>query len=299
MENMMSIDGIELDITNPEKVLWPDLGIKKLEYIEYLLQVAEYLLPYTRKRMLMLWLYPHGLGKRKIEKRSVPQSAPPWLHTIFYKDKNRILLDTKAALVWTAEYGAVEIHVPFDHYERPGYPTELAFDLDPPNSEYFDLVLEVALQLKGILDSLGLMGIPKTSGKSGLQIYVPIDPEYTFEETRKVNKFFANYIAEKMPNKITLDRVVERRGTKLYFDFLQLWSGRTMPAPYSVRATHEATVSTPLTWREIEQGVRPSDFTVLTIPKRLEQNGDLFKRVTTEKSNQPLGEILKFINHNT
>lgn len=297
MEIETTIEGKELVITDPDRLLWPKIGVTKLDYINYLHTVSHCLLPYTNDRMLMMWLYPHGIDSRKIEKRSLPDSAPDWIPTTFYKKKNRILLNNHPTLIWTANYGATELHVPFDYYNNENYPTELAFDLDPPDDASFDLVLEVALELKVILDKLGLESIPKTSGKTGLQIHVPIESRYTFQETRTLNKFIADYLLEKMPDKITLERLVRKRGKKLYFDYLQLWAGRTMPAPYSVRAADKATVATPVTWEEIRKGIHPADFTIMTVPNRIDLKGDLFYRKTNNRHN--LDRILEFIKINT
>nr|WP_053598023.1 hypothetical protein [Bacillus sp. FJAT-18017] len=148
---------------------------------------------------IMVWLYPHGIAGKKIEKRSVPQSAPEWVSNIFYKNKKRMLLNDTATLVWAANYGAIEFHVPFDRHEKPDFPLEMVFDLDPPDESSFTMVIEVALKLKDLLQSLGLLSVPKTSGSSGLQIYVPIEPIYTFEQTRRITTFIANYIQEQMP----------------------------------------------------------------------------------------------------
>lgn len=293
----MNIDGIEVSINHPDKILWLEAGITKLQYIKYLLSVSEYLLPHTRDRMLMMWLYPKGINKQKTEKRSLLANAPEWIPRTMYLDKQRVLLNNRATLVWAANIGALEMHVPFDRYDYKDHPTELVFDLDPSENNDFTLVRDVALQLKDLLDSLSLVSYPKTSGKTGLHIYVPITPRYTFEETRKVNEFIAKYMLEKNPDRITLDRVVERRGSKLYFDYLQLWKGRTMPAVYSVRATPEATVSTPITWEEVAHGFSPTDFTVFTVPDRIIEKGDLFSPVITmkEKFKQSLDHILHFI----
>ena len=145
--------------------------------------------------------------------------------------------------------------------------------------------------------SISLRSFPKTSGATGMQIFVPIEPKYTFEETRRLSRFVADYMLSRMPGAITLERVVERRGEKLYFDYLQLWRGRTMAAPYSVRAKPRATVSTPITWEEAERGFAPSDFTIATVPGRLERAGDPFAPVSDERRrlNQSLDEVLNFL----
>jgi len=296
MSETIEIDGKEIHITNPEKILWPDPGITKRDYIKYLVSVSKYILPYSRDRLLMMWRYPDGISGKRIEEKAVPTFAPDWLPRAFYKDKDWILLNDTATLAYVANLAALELHIPFDRYNRKDYPTELVFDLDPSDTENFELVLEVALQLKTVLDSLALFSVVKT-GATGLQIYIPIEPKYTFEETRKINKFIADYMMEQMPGKITLERTKAKRGNKLYFDYLQLWKGRTMPAPYSARATPLATVSAPVDWAEVQQGFHPTDFTIQNMPKRLEQKGDLFAPLGSEKEryNQQLDHILSFL----
>ncbi|RFU66006.1 DNA polymerase domain-containing protein [Peribacillus glennii] len=276
-------------------MIWADLGIRKLDYLLYLAEISQSLLRHSQDRLLMMWVYPHGIKGKRIEKRSLPSSAPLWIPSTFYKEKQRMLLNDTATLIWAADYGALEFHVPFDSVKKEHYPLELAFDLDPPNDESFELVLEVAFELKRVLDSLGLQAIPRTSGSTGMQIFVPIAPIYTFEQARKMNTFIANYFLEKLPGKITLERVVSKRGKKLYFDYLQLWKGRTMPAVYSARAKPNATVAAPVTWEEVQKGFLPIDFTILNMKKRIEQKGDLFSVITSEKHTQNLDEILSFI----
>jgi bifunctional non-homologous end joining protein LigD len=295
---VMFIEEKQVPITNANKLFWPGQGITKLDYMNYLLTIAPYMLPYTRDRMLMIWRYPDGIGGKRIEQRSIHGTAPNWVPRINYNDKDRILLNDAATLLWVANLGALELHVPFDKHNHKDYPTELVFDLDPVDDRSFELVIEVALKVRDVLASLSLVSIAKTSGATGLQIYVPIKPLYTFEETRKVNKFIADYIIGQMPQRVTLERVVERRGSKLYFDYLQLWKGRTMAAPYSVRAREKATVSTPVTWEELQAGIRPNDFTISTVPERIRRIGDLFAPVSTQSSQQDISHILKFLKQN-
>jgi bifunctional non-homologous end joining protein LigD len=297
----LTIDGHDISLTNPDKVLWPEAGITKLDYIRYLLSVADYLLPYTKDRLLMVWRYPDGVGTRRIEEKAVPEYAPAWVPRSFYKDKDWILLGDRATLSWLANRAALELHVPFDRHDHRNYPTELVFDLDPSEPDHFELVLEVALKLKDILDSLGLFSVAKTSGATGLQIYLPLEPKYPFEQARQLNKFIADYIVQQMPQQITLERTVKKRGTKLYFDYLQLWKMRTMPAPYSARARAEGTVSAPVSWEEVRAGFHPTDFTMKNMGERLARTGDLFRPITSEKLAyaQSLDAILSFLEKHT
>ncbi|MFB3159850.1 non-homologous end-joining DNA ligase [Neobacillus sp. 179-J 1A1 HS] len=295
---VLEVDGHVIQITHPDKIIWENQGITKMDYIQYLLDVSSYLIQHAKERLLMIWVYPHGITGKKVEKRSVPQTAPEWVSHTFYKDKERILLNDRATLVWAVNYGAIEFHVPFDTHEKPDYPLEMVFDLDPPDDNSFDLVLEVAIRLKQLLESLGLISVPRTSGSSGMQVFVPILPQYNFEQTRKINTFVALYFAEQLPKHVTIERVVSKRGNKLYFDYLQLWRGRTMPVVYSARAKSEPTVATPLTWGEVEAGIKPTDFTIFNLKKRILEKGDLFNLITSEKRNQSLDDILKFIEKN-
>ncbi|MFZ5752683.1 MAG: non-homologous end-joining DNA ligase [Bacillota bacterium] len=296
MESMqITIEGKELTISNPHKILWPESGITKLDYIHYLISVSPYLLAYTQNRLLTMIRFPDGIDGKSFYQKEIPPFAPEWMERAFYSDKNWILLNDIATLVWVANLASLEIHVPFDQYVKPDYPTELTLDLDPMDTDNFDLVREIALKSREVIDSLGLFSVIKTSGATGLQVYIPIEPRYTYEEARLINTFIARYIAEKNPRKVTLERMVKKRGKHLYFDYLQLWRGRTLPAPYSVRAKPGATVSTPLEWAEVEKEITPADFTIRTVPERLKLKGDLFRFVTTEKMNQGLDEILVFI----
>lgn len=293
----LEIAGKQIQLTNPNKLLWAEAGITKLDYVQYLTIVAPYLLPYAKDRLLMMWRYPNGVGTRKLEEKAVPKHAPEWVTRAFYKDKDWIVLNDLPTLIWVANYAAMELHVPFDRIDKQNYPTELIFDLDPPGDNYFDLVVEVALKLRAVLSGLDLFSVVKTSGATGLQIHVPIEPKYTFEQTRRINKFVADYMVREMPDKITVERVVRKRGQKLYFDYLQLWKMRSMPVPYSARARKNATVAAPVSWEEVAGGIVPADFTIRNMPERLWQKGDLFSPVTTAKDRwrQSLDGILTFL----
>ncbi|KSU85388.1 bifunctional non-homologous end joining protein LigD [Fictibacillus enclensis] len=291
----VQVEGIVIPISHPEKMIWKEAGFTKADYIRYLLEVSDYMLPYTKDRMLMYWLYPHGMHQPKVEKRSRPEKAPEWLVSTFYKEKERILLHDKATLLWLANWGALEFHVPFDQYTKPDFPSDLVFDLDHSPEEFGD-VLEISLVLKKVLDGLGLTSHVKTSGKTGLHLFVPIEPLFSFAEARRVNQFIAQYIQEKYPGKVTLERVKERRGNKLYFDYLQLWKGRTIAVPYGLRAIENALVSTPVTWEELSSGFHPSDFTPSVVLQRLREKGDLFATThkIKEENTSRVYEILSF-----
>jgi len=282
----------QITITNPDKPLWPEAGVTKLVYIQYLLQIAPCMLPYTRNRLLTVIRYPHGIHDKHFYQKNLPEYAPGWIATASWESGHYALLNDVPTLIWMANQAALEWHVSF-HLAMDETPTELVFDLDPSTPE-FGPVQEAALHLKELLDELQLPAYVKTSGASGLQVYVPIERKYTFEQTRQVGEFIAHYLVEKYPEKMTVERLVKNRGTKLYIDYLQHWRGKTLAAPYSTRAKPEATVSTPLQWDEVPR-IHPSQFTVHTVPDRVAKRGDLFKPLLADKERVSLDPILQFL----
>ncbi|HHX49912.1 MAG TPA: DNA polymerase domain-containing protein [Clostridia bacterium] len=294
---ILSIDSHEVKISNPRKILWPERKISKMDYIHYLMQIEGYLLPYARDRFLMMWCYPDGIYNKRIVRKALPTHAPDYVERASYKDKQWILLNNRATLAWVGNLASLELHATFARHYQLDYPTELVFDLDPMEQNNFTGVLEVALDLKNVLDSLSLFSLAKTSGATGIQVHVPITPKYTFKQVRQISRFIAEYMVNKYPQKITIDRTIERRGKKLYFDYLQLWKMKTIPLPYSVRARQEGTVAIPVTWEEIKAGFSPLDFTMDTVSQRLRDMGDLFGPLTREKNRyeEKLDDILCFI----
>lgn len=291
----IEVDGKKVRITNPEKVLWPEAEINKFQYIQYLIEIAPYLLPYLRDRLLTTIRYPDGIHGKSFYQKNIPDHAPDWIQTHIWRDTNYMLANDLPTLVWLGNQACLELHVAFNLYQQEAYPTELVFDLDPTDVDNFELVLEVSLRIKEVLDSLGLFSQVKTSGASGLQIYIPIDPIYTYHETHLLNKFIAEYVAQRFPEQVTIERLVKNRGTKLYFDYIQHGEGRTLPAVYSSRARPAASVSTPVLWSEVEGGFHPTDFTILNIRERVKQKGELFSAITTEKVYQSLDDLLTFL----
>jgi bifunctional non-homologous end joining protein LigD len=161
--------------------------------------------------------------------------------------------------------------------------------------EGFQKACQVALHLKKILDDLGLPSYPKTSGATGLQVFVPIARGYTFDETRSLTHFIGKYMAENYPEIVTVERLTKDRGDKVYFDYLQHGQGKTLSGPYTPRAVKSAAVSAPITWEELAAGITPDMFTVRTMPKRIQEKGDLFAPLS--RPGVEIREILHFIKH--
>ncbi len=291
-EYVITVEGRELTITNPDKPLWPEAGVTKSVYLSYLLEVAPYMLPHTRNRLLTVIRYPHGIHDKHFYQKNLPAYAPDWIATAVWENTRYPLANDVPTLIWMANQAALEWHVSF-HAAGDETPTELVFDLDP-STPSFDPVIETALRLKEVLDSLQLPSYVKTSGASGLQVYVPIERRYRFEQTRQVGQFVATYLAKTYPEAVTVERLVKKRGTKLYVDYLQHWRGKSLAAPYTPRAKPEATVSTPLRWEEVPH-IHPTQFTIHTVLARLKEQGDLFAPLLDPARRVSLDPILAFL----
>jgi bifunctional non-homologous end joining protein LigD len=184
---------------------------------------------------------------------------------------------------------ALEFHPSFE-YIGGEEPAEWVLDIDPSNEEEPRLMEAVAL-IGETLTSLGIESVPKTSGATGVQIFIPIIKGYSFDQLRSVGKFIGEYLTQKFPDLFTIERLIKNRGDRIYIDYVQHWAGKSLSAPYTPRARKEATVSTPLTWDEVKQGVSPKQFTLHTIEKRLKDKGDLIAK----QERQSLDSILSFI----
>jgi len=271
------IEGQPIAITNPDKLLWPEAGITKKLYLEKLAALSPYLLRYCRNRLLTVIRYPHGEGGMSFYQKNAPEPLPSFVQTYRHDSITYIVLDGLPELLWLGNLAALEFH-PSLHYAGSSLPCEWMIDLDP-SREVEPRIMEAASIVGKVLRSLGLDSVPKTSGATGVQIIVPVNHGVTFEELRSVGHFVGRFVTEKHPNLFTLERLKKHRGDRIYFDYLQHFSGKTLAAPYTPRARPLATVSTPLTWKEVESGVKPTDFHLLNIEERLRSVGDLIEKL--------------------
>ncbi len=273
--------------------MWPETGTTKLEFITYLYQVSDYILPYLMNRCLTVIRFPDGVEGESFYQKNIPAHAPSWIQTTLWKNTEYIVCNTKETLLWLANLASLELHITFNRIEKENYPTELVFDLDP-SVPGFPRVREAALVLRDALGALSLTSYAKTSGATGMQVYVPLVWKYTYQDIRKVSHFLSTFLVEKRPDLFTVERLKKNRGEKLYIDYVQQAPGKTLPAPYSLRARLLPSVSTPVTWEEVEKGFVPEDFTIDKIPKRLEDKGDLFAPLH-HGGKESLDEVLEFI----
>lgn len=290
---ILNIDGHEVSITNPEKLLWPELGIRKIDYITKLIELAPYIIGHAKNRLLTTIRYPHGYSEKSFFQKNTPKYAPEWIRTYLWHDNHYILLNNTATLVWLANQAALELHTAFNYITNEFAPKDIVFDLDPAEGLKFSDTAEVALNINEELTRLDITGYVKMSGATGLQVYIPAGERYDYETARRINHIFAVFFAKKYPDKITIERTIKKRGHRVYFDYLQMWGGKTIISPYSPRATAYATVAAPIEWDELKKGIKPENVTLLNISQRLKEKGDLFANLLGRQKKQNLDLILQ------
>ncbi|WP_081211984.1 DNA ligase D [Salegentibacter sediminis] len=281
----LDVGGISVDFTNLEKVYWPDSGFRKYELIDYYIKVSEYILPYLKDRPQNLHRHPNGITKPGFFQKDTEGQMPDWIERInIYsesaeKEIEYMLCQNRASLLYMANLGCIEIN-PWnsrkDDLEHPDY---TVIDIDPSDKNTFEEVIEVAQAAKEVLDLAKIDGYCKTSGSSGLHIYIPLGAKYTYDEARDFTKLLCYFIQEKLPELTSMERAVKSRKGKIYLDYLQNRRGQTLAAPYCVRPKPGAPVSAPMEWKEVKSGLEIQDFTIETMPIRLKEKKDYFKKV--------------------
>jgi bifunctional non-homologous end joining protein LigD len=293
--NELDIDGQTVSVTSPTKPLWPDKSINKVDYLQYLHDISDYMLPFMKERSLTIIRYPHGIEGESFYQKNCPDYAPDFIKTHVVDDINYIVCSDLASLMWLGNQLAFELHVPFETIHSKGV-SEIVFDLDPPSRNEFQLAIEAAFIIKDILDKLKLTSFIKTSGNKGLQVYIPLpENKYSYEETRRFTAFVAAYLTEKEPEWFTTERLKKNRGKKLYVDYLQHAEGKTIIAPYSARGNPEALVATPLFWEEIARDLRPEQFPLESAIDRLKKKGCPFNDFFKAKKNQRFAPVLGWL----
>jgi bifunctional non-homologous end joining protein LigD len=278
-EAIVEVDGRRLKFTNLSKVLFPKDGYTKRDLVSYYDSVASWLLPHLKDRPLSLKRYPNGIHEQYFFQKDSPASFPDWLRYETIEDIRYVLAEDRAALLYLANLACID-HNPF--MSRAGSienPDWILIDLDPQECS-FDRIVEAALLVRKKLDILELEGYPKTTGGDGLHIYVPVEPHYSYEQTKSFAEVIARTLAGERPDLFTTPRsVAKRQKNRVYFDYLQNGEGKTIAAPYVTRAYDRAPVATPLRWDEVKLGLYPTQFTIRNAPQRFEAMGDLFAGV--------------------
>jgi bifunctional non-homologous end joining protein LigD len=273
----------DLVLTNQDKVFWPELGLTKGDLLRYYAEMSKVLLPHLRDRAMVMKRYPNGIHGKWFFMKHAPSARPPWIRTcdIMHESGNLVafpMVQDLASLLWIVNLGCIDLNQWYarcDDTDRPDY---LHFDLDPGEGARFPAVLETALVVRDALVALGMNPLVKTSGASGLHIYVPIVRGPVQKQVWTFAKALAKELESRNPKLITAEyRIANRPRGRVLVDYNQNAWGRTLASIYSVRPVVAASVSTPVTWQEVEQGFEVADFHLRNVPERVAELGDLWK----------------------
>ena len=294
----LTVGGKRVKLTNLDKLFWRDGGITKRDLLQYYADVAPALLPHLRDRAMVMKRYPNGAAGMCFFMKRVPNPHPAWLETcsIAHKSGNVIdfpMVQDVASLLWVVNLGCIDLNQWYarcDDVDRPDY---LHFDLDPGPGVKFPKVLEAALVVRDALEALEMSPLVKTTGSSGVHVYVPIERGPLQKRVWTFAKALAQALAAKQPKLLTSEyRIADRPKGRVLVDYNQNAWGRTLASIYSARPKKGASVSTPVTWREIERGIAIEDFTIRNVPARVKKLGDLWKPLLAARGRFDLERVL-------
>jgi len=278
------ICGHDIKFTHLSKVYWPEDNVTKRDMFNYYYQVADYILPYLKDRPMSLNRFPNGIHGSSFYQKDIMGKAPDWITKTFPyttsddEHKEYLVGSDESYLLWMASLGCIEMNPWFSRYKTPDNPDYCVIDLDPDKNT-FDQVIEAAQEVKKVLDAINVPSYPKTSGSTGMHIYIPLEGKYTYDQSQMFAKIIVQLVHKQIPNYTSLERMIANRKGKMYLDFLQNRPGATIAGPYSLRPKVGATVSMPLDWDEVKPGLTMKDFTIFNSIDRLKETGDLFKGV--------------------
>lgn len=275
------IKGHSLKFSNLSKIYWPEDGYTKRDMFNYYYQAAEYILPYLKDRPLSLNRFPGGIHGASFYQKDVKGKAPDWAKTFPYttsdgEDKEFLVGGDEATLLYMASLGCIEMNPWFSRIQHPDNPDYCVIDLDPDKNT-FDQVIEAAQEVKKILDAIQVPGFVKTSGSTGIHIYIPLGAKYSYDQSQMFGKLIVSIVHDRLPEFTSMERQIKNRGGKMYLDFLQNRPGATIACPYSLRPKIGATVSMPLHWEELKKGLSMKDFNISNAIARIKSEGDIFK----------------------
>ncbi len=283
-----NIDGHELKFPNLSKVYWPDEGYTKRDMLNYYYQVTPFMLPYMKDRPQTLNRFPNGIHGQSFYQKDVTGKVPSWIETYEYysegdqRKKHFMVCTNEASLLYIASLGCIEMNPWSSRTQSPDHPDWCVIDLDPDKKNTFEQVIEAANVTKEVLDALGIPSFPKTSGSTGLHIYIPLGAKYDYEASKEFARAVVKVVNAQIPKFTSIERKVSDRNGKMYLDFLQNRPQATLAGPYSLRPKPAAPVSMPLDWSEVKKGLRIQNFTMKNAMARLKETGDLFQGVLGE-----------------
>lgn len=285
----------KIDFANTDKLYWPDAGLTKGNFLAYIREISPYMLPFLKNRPLTTIRCPDGVDEESFFQKHLPPYAPDFIEGYGTDEEKLILCDSLESLLWFANHGALEFHVPFQDISS-NYPKEIVFDLDPPDRGKFSWAVQAGLLIKKILDDLQLISFVKTSGNKGLQVHIPIpEGSMSYEETGVFTQAIAYTLESQQRDIFTTERMKDKRNGRLYIDYVQHGRDKTLIAPYSTRRTPEGTVATPLFWEEVTMELRPEMFTIKNVVDRVQRRGCPFRDYFAVGKNQQLNQVLSLM----
>ena len=272
----------EIKFNNLSKLYWPKEKISKRDMLNYYYQVAEYMLPYLKDRPQSLNRFPNGIMGKSFYQKDVTGKVPDWVAQYPYtsegQQKNFMLCNDEATLLYMASLGCIEFNPWSSTIQKPDNPDWCMIDLDPDKNS-FNQVIETALVTRDVLKAADIDCYCKTSGSTGLHIYIPLGKKYTYEESKEFARIIAHLVHEETSKFTSIERLISNRKGKMYIDFLQNRPSATLASAYSLRPKPGATVSMPLHWDEVKKGLQMKDFTIHNAVAKIKQQGDIFKPV--------------------
>ncbi|WP_312994401.1 DNA ligase D [Chryseobacterium flavum] len=273
-------------LTNQDKIYFPNDGITKGDVIEYYQSVASYILPHLKNRPLSLNRFPNGIEEQSFYQKDAGEHVPEWIKTTeVYSESNDKYIDyiycnDKATLAYLNNLGCIDLNPWNSSLPDLEHPDYLVLDLDPSKKNTFDDVIETALQVNEVLNSIKIKGYCKTSGSTGIHVYIPMGGNYDFDQVKDFAHILMKQVNKNLPKITTLERSLQKRASnKIYLDYLQNRTGQTLASAYSLRPKEGASVSMPLDWNELKAGIKPTDFNINNALERIKEKGDLFKPV--------------------
>lgn len=286
---VLSLNGKSVQLTNLKKIFWKKLGITKGELIQYYLDVSSWLVPHLAGRAMVMKRYPNGAESDFFYMKRAPSPRPDWIETcsIYHGSGNTIdfpIVQDSASLAWLINLGCIDLNPWYSRCDDTDRPDFLHFDLDPTPGATFEQICEAALAVRDALKNLKMPSYSKTTGSRGIHVYVPIERSPTQKEVWQFAKTMAQWLASEHPKLLTsIYKKANRPAKRVLVDYNQNAWGRTLASIYSVRPTAVASVSTPVSWEEVERGIKLEDFRIDNVPARLRELGDLWKPVLGKK----------------
>ncbi len=283
-----NINGYDITFNNLDKIYYPAIkgqkAVTKRDMINYYYQVAPYMLPYLKDRPQTMIRYPNGINGESFYQKDVTGKVPDWIELFPYYteaggNRNFMVCTNEAGLLLMASLGSLEMHPWSSRVQKPDNPDWCIIDLDPGDKTTFDQVIKAAQTVKEVLDAIGADAYCKTSGATGMHIYIPLGAKYTYEQSKEFGRVLVTIVQSQLPTFTSIERIVNNREGKMYLDFLQNRPQATLAAPYSLRPKPGATVSMPLHWDEVKKGLTMKQFNIFNSVERIKEQGDIFKAV--------------------